>query len=100
MIKTAGANVAADGGKWDNVGGLLEGGKGVSHNFGERIRKGTDGMILIVMNNIAKKTRAFTTDKSRWEIRAGWAIAGGIVGFAMWTEIVLVGENVFFTTVA
>ena len=98
MVKSASANVFADGGEGYDVGLCIAVGKGVSHDFGERTSEAADRLVFVAFDKVSEETRTLTANKSRWESGAMRTVASGIGGFAMWAKVLLMSYNVFFTT--
>ena len=63
----------------------------MSHDFGKGLGEGADGVVLVGMNEVGEKTRAFTSDEGGWKLLAVGAVAGGVVFFTTRTEIMLLG---------
>ena len=100
VVKSASANVFADGGKGYDVGLCIAVRKGVSHDFGERTSETADRLVFVAFDEVSEETRTLTTNKSRWESGTMGTFASGIGGFAVRAKVLLMGYTVFFTTLA
>ena len=100
VVKAAGANVAVDGGERDDNGWFVLWRKEFVHEFCKRVCQGTNRMIFVIVDNVAKKTGAFAYDVGGWKIGAIWAFSGLGEILAMWANGLMMVFDVFFTTIA
>ena len=99
MIETAFADMTADSGKGnDDTGGSF--GQDLVENAGKRPGGSTDGVIFVILNELANKF-GFPASNVDWrEVCAVWAGGCGFGSFTKWANFCCIFNNVIFTTVA
>lgn len=100
VVEAAFANVAIDGGERDDDGWSLDGWEGCVEDFGKGASKGAHGLIFEIVDELTDEVGAVTDDKNGRKARAVWALAGGGRSCADGTVVLVVFDDVFFTTVA
>ena len=100
VVKAAGTNVTVDGGEGNYDGRLGAWREKGMHEFGEWNGECADGLIFVVVNDVAKKTGALADDEGGWEIVAidAMTVCGG--EFAKWANCLMLANDVIFTTIA
>ena len=92
--------MAIDGGEGNDGGWFVLQRKKIMHERGKRIGKGSNGMILVIVDNIAEKAGTFAYDVGWREIGAVWTFSGLGRSFTIWTNGLVIVFDVIFTTIA
>lgn len=99
MVETTRTDVAVDSRERNDDGRCVLRWEKCVCEFGEGMSQSTNRFVFVVMYDIAEKTRAFADDKSGWEVGTIRAFARVGGRFTIWTNGLMVLDDVFFTTV-
>ena len=100
VVEAAFSDVAVDGGERDDDGWSLDGWKSCTEDFGKGAGESAYRIIFEIVDELTDEVGAVTDDENGWKTWAVWTLAGGGRSCADGAVIMMVFDNVFFTTVA